>query len=293
VTRRLLLRAHAKVNYALEVVGVRGDGYHEIRTVMQSVSLADDVEIERASEGFELHFEPEGVEIGPLEENTVYRAWALLWEATGSQLPVRIRLHKKVPPGAGLGGGSADAAAVLVGMNALFDLGLRTQELHGIGTRIGADIPFCLAGGTALGEGIGEVLTPLPAPPAHYLVLAKPSRSADTGEIYRSYDGAGPRANAPCVEPVISALRAGDVAALGAAVGNDLEPVTRGLVAEVEAYERELLDAGALGAAMTGTGTAVYGIFGSEDDARQAASRIGRAPFAGAFEPFSRGVEIL
>ena len=293
MTRRLLLRAHAKINYALEVAGVRRDGYHEIRTVMQSVSLADDVEVERASEGFELHFEPEGVEVGPLEENTVYRAWALLWETTGSQLPVRIRLHKKVPPGAGLGGGSADAAGVLVGMNALFGLGLSAEELHGIGARIGADVPFCLAGGTALGEGIGEVLTPLPAPPAHHLVLAKPSRSADTGGIYRSYDGAGPRASAPSVEPVISALRSADLEALAAAVGNDLEPVTRGFVPEVAAFERDLLDAGALGAAMTGTGTAVYGIFGSEDDARYAASRIGDPPFAGVFEPVSRGVETL
>lgn len=293
MTRRLHLRAYAKVNYAVEVIGVRGDGYHEIRTVMQSISLADDVEIERAREGFELHFEPEGVEIGPLEENTVYRAWALLWEATGSQLPVRIRLHKKVPPGAGLGGGSADAAAVLVGMNAIFELGLSAEELHRIGTRIGADVPFCLAGGTALGEGIGELLTPLPAPPVHSLVLAKPSRSADTGEIYRSYDGIGPRADAPCVEPVISALRAGDLGALAGAVGNDLEPVTRGLVPEVADYERDLLEAGALGATMTGTGTAVYGIFGSEDDARRAASRIGDPPFAGVFEPVSRGVETL
>jgi 4-diphosphocytidyl-2-C-methyl-D-erythritol kinase len=292
MTRRLLLRAHAKVNYAVEVLGMRGDGYHEIRTVMQSISLADDVEIEHTREGFELHFEPEGVEVGPLEENTVYRAWALLWEATGSQLPVRIRLHKKVPPGAGLGGGSADAAAVLVGMNALFELGLGAEELRRIGARIGADVPFCLAGGTALGEGIGELLTPLPAPPDHSLVLAKPSRSADTGEIYRSYD-AGPRANAPSVEPVVSALRAGDLDALAGAVGNDLEPVTRGLVPEVAAIERDLLEAGALGAAMTGTGTAVYGIFGSEGDARRAASRIDGAPFAGVFAPVSRGVETL
>jgi 4-diphosphocytidyl-2-C-methyl-D-erythritol kinase len=156
----VLLRACAKVNYALEVRGLRGDGYHEISSVLQSVSLADELEIERSRGGFELSFEPEGVEIGPVEENTVYKAWASLWEASGHELPTRIRLHKKIPAGAGLGGGSADAAAVLVGMNELFDLGLDAEQLRTIGARIGADVPFCLSGGTALAQGVGEILTP-------------------------------------------------------------------------------------------------------------------------------------
>jgi 4-diphosphocytidyl-2-C-methyl-D-erythritol kinase len=183
LTEQIALRAFAKVNYALEVRGLRDDGYHEISSVYQSVSLADELEIERSRGGFELIFEPDGVEVGPLEENTVYKAWALLWETSGHELPVRIRLHKKIPAGAGLGGGSADAAAVLVGMNELFDLGLRTEDLRRLGARIGADVPFCVSGGTALGEGVGDVLTPLPAPPAHHLLLAKPDRSADTGGI--------------------------------------------------------------------------------------------------------------
>jgi 4-diphosphocytidyl-2-C-methyl-D-erythritol kinase len=290
--RKLLLRAYAKVNYALEVLGLREDGYHEIRTVMQSVSLADEVEIERTGGGFKLFFEPEGVEVGPLEENTVYRAWALLWEASGHELPVRVRLHKKIPPGAGLGGGSADAAAVLAGMNALFDLGLSAADLGEIGSRIGADVPFCLSGGTALGEGVGERLTPLPAPPEHHLVVVKPLRSADTGEIYRSYDGR-PREHTPSVEPVVAALWAGDLDALAGAVGNDLEPVTEGLVPDVAAHRRELLRAGARGAAMTGTGTALYGVFGTEDEARLAADRELAAPFLGVYEPVGLGVEAL
>ena len=156
VTDRIVLWAFAKVNYALEVRGLRDDGYHEISSVFQSVSLADELEIERSGGGFELIFEPDGVEVGPLEENTVYKAWALLWEASGHELPARIRLHKKIPAGAGLGGGSADAAAVLVGMNELFDLGLEIEDLRRLGARIGADVPFCLSGGTALGEGVGE-----------------------------------------------------------------------------------------------------------------------------------------
>jgi 4-diphosphocytidyl-2-C-methyl-D-erythritol kinase len=287
---KVRLRAFAKVNYALEVRGLRDDGYHEIASVLQSISLADELEIERSRGGFELLFEPEGVEVGPLEENTVYKAWALLWEVSGHELPVRMRLHKKIPAGAGLGGGSADAAAVLVGMNELFGLGLNYRELRDIGGRVGADVPFCLLGGTALGEGRGEVLTPLPAPPDHHLVLAKPVRSAETGGVYRAYDER-PGKGTASVKPVVAALRTGDLPALGEALGNDLEPITAGFVPEVTTYVRELLRAGALGATMTGTGTAVYGIFGIGEDARMTERKL-QAPFVKTHTPVARGVEI-
>jgi 4-diphosphocytidyl-2-C-methyl-D-erythritol kinase len=289
LTEQIALRAFAKVNYALEVRGLRDDGYHEISSVYQSVSLADELEIERSRGGFELIFEPDGVEVGPLEENTVYKAWALLWETSGHELPVRIRLHKKIPAGAGLGGGSADAAAVLVGMNELFDLGLRTEDLRRLGARIGADVPFCVSGGTALGEGVGDVLTPLPAPPAHHLLLAKPDRSADTGGIYRAYDGRAGRGGASA-EQVVAALRSGSLKTFAGAVGNDLEPVTAELIPEVAAYTRALLQSGALGAAMTGTGTAVYGIFDAED---AAAGCPLRAPFLGTCQPVEAGVVMI
>ena len=290
LTDRVRLRAFAKVNYALEVRGLRDDGYHEIASVMQSISLADELEIERTGDGFELHFEPEGIEVGPIEENTVYRAWALLRVASGYELPVRIRLRKKIPAGAGLGGGSADAAATLYGMNELFGLGLDYEGLRDAGGRIGADVPFCLMGGTALGEGIGEVLTPLPAPPEHHLVLAKPVRSAETGGIYRAYDEWSGGRGEVSARSAVAALEAGDLGALAAALGNDLEPVTAGFVPEVTACKEELLREGALGAAMTGTGTAVYGVFGREDDARTARRRI-RASFSGVFEPVPHGIE--
>jgi 4-diphosphocytidyl-2-C-methyl-D-erythritol kinase len=288
LTGKVRLRAFAKVNYALEVRGLREDGYHEIASVLQSISLADELEIERSRSGFELLFEPEGVEVGPLEENTVYQAWALLWETSGYEFPVRIRLHKKIPAGAGLGGGSADAAAVLVGMNELFSLGLNHEELCDIGSRIGADVPFCLTGGTALGEGKGEVLTALPAPPGHHLVLTKPVRGAETGGIYRAYDKRHVEGRAS-VDPVVAALRSGDLSAFAEAVGNDLEPVTAGFVPEVAAYKRELLRAGALGAAMTGTGTAVYGIFGARGDARMMEREL-KAPFVKVHNPVACGV---
>ena len=288
--RKVRLRAFAKVNFALDVIGLRVDGYHDIATVMQSISLSDEIEIERIAEGFEFTFEPEGAEIGPPERNTAYVAWKSLQRLTGGALPASVRLRKWIPVGAGLGGGSADAAAVLVGLNELFDLGLRADELREVGARVGADVPFCISGGTALGEGVGEMLTPLPGPPAQHLVLAKPHRSADTGEIYRAHDAAGTE-SAHYVEPVVSALQSRSLRDLAAAVGNDLASVTSDLVPEVAALERELLAREALGAAMSGSGTAVYGIFDDEGAAERAANTVD-APFTGVYEPVPHGVEI-
>jgi 4-diphosphocytidyl-2-C-methyl-D-erythritol kinase len=286
---RVRLRAFAKVNYALEVRGVRDDGYHEISTVMQSISLADEVEIERSREGFAMRIEPEAAEVGPTERNTVYVAWKLLGKVSGTELPVAMTLRKRIPPGAGLGGGSADAAATLYGLNELFGLGLSVDELSEVGLRIGADVPFALLGGTALAEGVGDVLTPLPAPPAHRLLVAKPEPGADTGEIYRSYDERQ-REETSSVEPVVAALGSGDLSALAGAVGNDLTPVTASFVPEVEAYERELLQRGALGAAMSGTGTAVYGVFATDEDAETAKGAL-EADFTVVCEPVARGIE--
>ncbi len=286
--REVRLRAYAKVNFALDVVGVRSDGYHELRTVMQSVSLSDEVEIGRTSEGFELRIDPTHTDVGPLEKNTAYRAWRLLCDRLGEELPVRITLRKNIPAGAGLGGGSADAAAVLRGLEKLFDLGLSVEELRDIGKEIGADMPFCVSGGTALGEGIGEVLSHVPSPPDHRLLVLKPRLGADTGEVYRAYD-AGP-AGGGAADRVTSALRSGDLAGLAGALGNDLAPVTKGMVPEVAELEGRLLEAGAMGALMTGSGTAVYGLFRDEDAAARAGERV-NAHFAGVCAPVSCGSE--
>jgi 4-diphosphocytidyl-2-C-methyl-D-erythritol kinase len=290
VKREVWLRAFAKVNYALDVLGLRADGYHEISTVMQSISLADEVQLRRAAGGFDLSLEPEEVKIGSQERNTTYLAWKALQGLAGEELPVKVTLRKEIPAGAGLGGGSANAAAVLVGLNELFSLGLRVDELRGIGVGIGADVPFCISGGTALGQGVGEILTPLPSPPAHRLVVAKPLRSADTAGMYRAYDETETE-SMRSVEPVVSALRSGSLPVLAAAVGNDLAPVTRGFIPEVATLERTLLASGALGASMSGSGTAVYGIF--DDEGAGGAKDTVDAPFIGVYEPVSCGVMII
>ena len=209
----------------------------------------------------------------------------------GKELPVEVLLRKRIPAGAGLGGGSADAAAVLIGLNELFNLGLRVDELRGIGAGIGADVPFCISGGTALGEGFGEILTPLPAPPMHHLVVAKPLPSADTGKIYRAFDEARTK-SARSVEPVVETLRSGSLPALAGAVGNDLASVTMDLVPKVAELEQSLLVSGALGASMSGSGTAVFGIFDDEVTAKIAKDTVD-APFVSVYEPVSSGVEIV
>ncbi len=198
-------------------------------------------------------------------------------------------MRKRIPAGAGLGGGSADAAAVLVGLNELFGLGLRVDELRGIGAGIGADVPFCISGGTALGEGVGEILTPLPAPPAHRLVVAKPLRSADTGKIYRAFDEAGTEST-HSVGPVVSALRSGSHP--GSRLGHRQRPGARDRRSRPRGgeLERTLLASGALGASMSGSGTAVFGIFDDEETAGIAKDTVD-APFVGVYEPVSHGVE--
>jgi len=288
---KVLLRAFAKVNYVLKVRGLRADGYHEVLTVMQSISLADEVEIEHIKEGFELVVEPENAEVGSAEENTAYRAQKLLEELVGAKISARLVLRKKIPAGAGLGGGSADAAAALVGLNELFRLGLSSAELREVGAKIGADVPFCLSGGTLLGEGIGEVLSPLPEPPPHYLVVAKPAAGASTARIYHAYDSR-PLEDGACVAPVVDALRVGDLGALACSLGNDLAPVTRSVVPEVRALEEELVRGGALGAVMSGSGTSVFGMFDFEEEARSAASKL-RTPFVSLCGPVRYGVEVL
>lgn len=288
---KICLRAFAKVNYALEVRGKREDGYHEILSVMQSVSLADEVEIEHSREGFDIAVEPEGAKVGPARENTVYKAQKILAELVGFKPSVKARLHKRIPAGAGLGGGSADAAAMLVGLNELFGLGLSPVQLREVGLRVGADVPFCLSGGTGLGGGIGEVLKPLPAPPQHHLIIIKPAASTSTTRIYHAYDE-HPEVGTSSVAPVVKALRAGDLYALARSLGNDLAPVTKCLVPKVETLEEELRRLGAFEASMSGSGTAVFGIFGSEVEARRAASGL-LTSFVGVCEPVDYGVELL
>jgi 4-diphosphocytidyl-2-C-methyl-D-erythritol kinase len=273
--RRLVLSAAAKVNLTLEVLGRRSDGYHEIVTVMQAVDLSDRLVLEDA-DGLELRSTAPDV---PTDgTNLALKAAANLREAAGSSRGARITLEKRIPVAAGLGGGSADAAAVLVGLNRLWGLRWRAARLAEVAVTLGMDVPFFLRGGAALGTGRGERLEPLPSC-ALALVLVNPRVAASTAEIYSGVvpamysDGARARG-------MTAALRSRQPSRVAATLGNSLERVATSRYRDVEQMEAALLAAGALGAAMSGSGLTVFGVARSYDHARQIRNRIGRAHWA-------------
>ncbi|SMB89438.1 4-diphosphocytidyl-2-C-methyl-D-erythritol kinase [Thermanaeromonas toyohensis ToBE] len=270
--QEITLRAYAKINLTLEVKGTRDDGYHEISTIFQSIALHDTVTLRRA-ESIEL--EVKGMEGLQRPENLAWRAAALLRERY--PFPgVKIILEKNIPVAAGLAGGSTDAAAVLIGLNYLFGLGLTPGMLACLGERLGADVPFCILGGTALGRGKGERLLLLPSPPRLWLVIVRPSFAVSSREIYASWDAGvgGKDFVLPQEEEAVAALYHGDRQALVASLGNALEKVTCTLYPEVKAIKERLLAYGAEKAVMCGSGPAVFGVVPNREEAERIARRL-------------------
>jgi 4-diphosphocytidyl-2-C-methyl-D-erythritol kinase len=269
----MILKAYAKINLVLDVLGKRPDGYHEISSVMQSVTLADLVTVSHKKEGISVCCDHPGVPSGP--DNLAYRAARLLLEEAGIDRGVQILLQKSIPVAAGLAGGSANAAAVLLGINYLFNMGFTPAQLMVYGARLGADVPFCLLGGTAWARGIGDQLTLLPSPPAFWLVLVKPPFGVATAQVYQWYDAAESLAG-PDVPRALASLAAGDRDGLIEAMGNALEPVTSARYPEVRQIIEELNDLGSLRAVMCGSGPTVFGVARDEHHARSMALRLSR-----------------
>jgi 4-diphosphocytidyl-2-C-methyl-D-erythritol kinase len=270
-----VLNAAAKVNLTLEVLGRRNDGYHEIVTVMQAVDLSDRLVLEDA-EVLELRTAASDV---PTDgTNLALKAAATLRERAGTSRGARITLEKKIPVAAGLGGGSTDAAATLIGLNRLWGLRWSTAQLGEVAVTLGMDVPFFLRGGAALGTGRGEQLEPLSSC-ALALVLVNPRVAASTAEIYSGVlssmysDGGRARTMA-------AALRSRQPTRVAGTLGNTLERVATSRYQDVAQIEAALLAAGALGAAMSGSGLTVFGVARSYDHARQIRDRIGRARWA-------------
>ena len=267
------LSAPAKINLTLDVLGRRADGYHELCSIMQTVSLSDIVRVEaaRAAETAIAVKTDKGY-LPADERNTAYKAAKAYLKATGMAADIRIDIQKRIPVGAGLGGGSADAAAVLRALELLLHAGLTAEEMNLLAASVGADVPFALHGGCALAEGIGERLTRLPVMTNLPMVLCKPRSSASTKAIFEKLDAADVTAH-PDTQGAVCAIRSNDRYELAARLGNVLEPVTSAIRPVVSEIRRSLRHAGALGACMTGTGTAVFGIF-PDDETAQAAVRL-------------------
>ncbi|MGI9860987.1 4-(cytidine 5'-diphospho)-2-C-methyl-D-erythritol kinase [Moorella naiadis] len=269
----LTVPAYGKINLTLRVLGRRPDGYHNLSTIFQSIVLADRLTLSRHDKG--LHLETTGMLVPAGPGNLVYQAAARLQTRYGFP-GVKITLQKEIPPAAGLAGGSSDAAATLLAVNTLFNLGLTPGQLAWEGATLGADVPFCVLGGTALGRGRGGELTLLPPVPPLWLVLVKPSFGVRTADVYQAWDanpGRGPL-EPPDEERALAAISSGNREELLAALGNDLEAVTCRLYPEVTAIKLRLLAEGAERAVMCGSGPAVFGVAAGEKQARRIASRL-------------------
>ena len=278
----MILRAHAKINLSLDVLSRREDGYHNIRMIMQTVGMYDRVELipHTGRPGTDLSVNLPYIPSD--ERNLAFRAARLLMDEFGVRDGLSIRLRKFIPVAAGLGGGSSDAAAVLFGVNRLFHLGLSREALMERGSRIGADVPYCVLRGTALAEGIGEKLTPLPPMPSCDILLCKPPVNVSTKEIYTRLALSDETVH-PDVDGQIRAIRENDLAgvAAGDRMKNVLEDVTSSLYPDIHRIEELMLSSGALQAIMSGSGPTVFGVFDDTGKARAASLELKRA-FPGA-----------
>lgn len=257
----LTLSANAKINLTLDILGTREDGYHEVAMIMQEISLHDTLSMGKINQGISLTIAIEGQK-GTLpadESNLCWKAAALVQKEYNLQEGVEIHLTKRIPMAAGLAGGSADAAAVLKGMNHLFRVGMTEARLCELGARLGSDIPFCIMGGTMLATGRGAVLTRLPSFPRLSVVLAKPPVGVSTAWAYKTYD-AGYDGPHPDNEAMLEAIHGGDAHKAAGLLCNVLEGVTETEHPVIADYKRLMMEHGAMASMMSGSGPTVFGL---------------------------------
>lgn len=285
----ITLRAMAKVNLNLKILETLPNGYHTVKTVMQSVSLSDRISMQRQEQGITLSCSRSYIPTD--ERNLAHQAVRALEQYTGRLLPVQIHMDKRIPTQAGLGGGSADCAAVLTGLNLLYGLRLKKRQLLEVGGGLGADVPVCLLGGTRLGEHLGEQLSPLPAMPSCAFLVVKPPFGVNTARAYAAYETAQITPT-PDPDETVRALKNGDLAGVCKSLGNTFEQLTdkRPFIEQLKAL---LVENGALGALMTGSGSAVYGVFPTTAAAEKARKAVPKNCARFLCHPVRTGVKIL
>ena len=277
---KIQLKALAKINLGLDVLRRREDGYHEVKMIMQTIGLHDDLEIRKTkTPGIQvktnLYYLPTN------ENNLVYKAATLLMDEFQIQDGVSIQLKKRIPVAAGMAGGSSDGAAVLWGINQMYGLGLSMQALMERGVRLGADVPYCIQRGTALAEGIGEKLSVLPPMPKCTILIAKPGISVSTKFVYENLHANDLKPEQhPDVDSMIEAMRQKDLGLLCSRMGNVLETVTIPAYPVINEIKRTMMDNGAIGSMMSGSGPTVFGIFDSPVAAKQAMKAVRAAKLA-------------
>ncbi len=264
---KIIKKAPAKINLGLDVLGVLPNGYHEVKMVMQTVGIYDVLTFEKAETGIVIT--TDSGELPTNEDNLIYKAAKLLMDRYDVKEGVRIHLEKHIPIAAGMAGGSTDAAATLKGINELFALGCQEEELREIGVKIGADVPYCVMGGTALAEGIGEKLTALTAAPGCHLLVAKPDINVSTKYVYEHLDALESYEH-PDIDGMVEAIKAGDLIGVVERMGNVLQDVTIPAHPIIETLKNRMLELGAAGSMMSGSGPTVFGIFTDEAQAKKA-----------------------
>ena len=275
---RILLKALAKINLGLDVVRRREDGYHEVRMIMQTIHLFDQLSIEKSREPG-IHISTNLSFLPVNENNLVYKAGILLMDEFHISDGVDVNLVKRIPVAAGMAGGSTDAAAMLYGLNQMFDLGLSRQELMDRGVKIGADVPYCLMRGTALAEGIGEDLTQLPPMVKCPVLIAKPQISVSTKFVYQNL-----KLDENTIHPDIDQLQkdiiAKDLDAVASHMGNVLETVTIPEYPIIADIKEQMIHSGAVNTMMSGSGPTVFGLFKDKETAEKAAEDMRQSGLA-------------
>ena len=262
------LKALAKINLGLDVVRRREDGYHEVRMIMQTIQLYDRLDIKRTQEpGIQIQTNLSFLPVN--ENNLIYKAAKLLMDEFSITDGVSVKLDKRIPVAAGMAGGSTDAAAMLIGVNRLFSVGLTKRQLMERGVQIGADVPYCIMRGTALAEGIGEALSPLPPMVKCPVLIAKPSISVSTKFVYQNLKLDDTTIH-PDIDRLIDDIKAKNLHDIAAHMGNVLETVTIPNYPVIDEIKKHMLSNGAVGAMMSGSGPTVFGLFDDEDTAKKA-----------------------
>ena len=268
---RQSFRAYAKINISLDIVGRRENGYHDLKSIMQSVSLFDNITVENGKDSISITSDCPYLVTD--SRNIAFKAAELFFKTAEIDDGAHIHIEKNIPMGAGLGGGSTDGARVLRILNAMYENPLSEEQIEEIALMCGADVPFCLHGGTCLAEGLGEVLTPLASFPKCFILLAKPTLSVNTGAAFAEYDK-NPAVHHPKTDEIIKNTEEGNLNEIAVRVFNVLEKTVGKTYKSLGIIKGTMLDSGALGTAMTGSGSAVFGIFGRRRDALEAKSKF-------------------
>lgn len=265
---KLQLKAYGKINLGLDVIRKRPDGYHDLDMIMQMVDVYDDVIIEKKA-GEEIVVKADAAVLSNGKDNLAYMAAKMLFDEFGIKSGVEITIHKRIPIAGGMAGGSSDCATTLIGINKMFNLGLSKQQLMERGVKLGADVPYCVLGGTAIARGIGEVLTPLPTPPQCHVIIAKPPISVSTAYVY-GHIRPDEITKRPDIEQMTLAIKEQDLNKLSDLLYNVMEEVTVSEYPVIEKLKSIMLENGALNSIMSGSGPTVFGLFDDREKVQAA-----------------------